>query len=372
MNCQNYKIHKIEVPTGRVIGDNNCSYEFLDVFCLQLLTEDGLEGWGYEGTCWKGKFSKPAWYIKPMPALVELDQVFLEHWWPRLRNLSPESIREQLRSLPASPHSFIDMAVGNAVYDLCAKAAGLPLFRYLGGASAREKIPAYGSILDFHLNDEEALQLTDRFLKRGMRAIKVKIGSEDVARDIRRLRLIRDAVPAWVEITADANTAWTAAQTISRLADLEEAGIRLGYLEDPLPPDDLEGFRKLASSSLRTDIIAHDYVNRPDALRSLLETGALKRIRVGKEVEYALACAALAEEFDVPMIFGNSMFEFNVHLACAFPRAERLEFSDLAWNQLLQEPVGVEGGYAFPSARPGHGLEPDPAMLERWACPGLS
>lgn len=371
---QSYSLYKLEVPTGRLIGDNNCAYESLDLVCLRLETSSGDIGWGYGECCWKGTFQKPAWYIRPMESLQALKDRFDATIWPLLHQRSPGEALDgfSLEGTQAASLTYLETAVRTALWDLRAKEAGLPLYQLLRGDREGPKVgkvKAYGSPLDFHLSDAAAVRKTQDFLEMGMQAIKVKIGATDGNRDVARLRLIRDAVPESVEITADANIAWTAAQTLERLEQFSKAGVTLGYLEDPLPPGDVEGFAALAKARPDVPIVAHDYIAEPDQLRRILDTGALSMIRLGKDVDYVRAGMKLAEEYGVGVIFGNSMFELNVHFACAFDGVDRLEFSDLAWNQLLIEPVRFESGMAIAPSVPGHGLTPNPVMLERWKQP---
>jgi L-alanine-DL-glutamate epimerase-like enolase superfamily enzyme len=349
-----YELWRLEVPTGRMIGDNNCHYDSLDLVALCLKTEDGLEAWGYGETCWKGVFKIPAWYIQPMASQAEMRDVFEQEWFPRL----PQA--DHKTKLP-----YLDAAVRQALWDLRAQQAGLPLYQFIGGKPGGNRVRAYGSILDFPLSEDEAVALAKQFVSRGFRAIKVKVGADNVERDIQRLHAIHNAIGPDVELTADANQIWDADTAIDRLRTIEASGIRLGYIEDPLPYTDVAGFTKL-NAAVDIDVIGHDYAFEPGHIRALLETKGIERIRTGKDVDYSLTIAQLAAEFGKPMIFGNSMFEFNVHAACALPNVDRLEFSNLAWNELMREPVKFANGHAIAPEAPGHGLRPNPDVLKQW------
>jgi L-alanine-DL-glutamate epimerase-like enolase superfamily enzyme len=275
--------------------------------------------------------------------------------------------REWVPRLPQSNHKtklpYLDAAVRQALWDLRAQVAGVPLYQFLGGAPGRNRVRAYGSLLDFPLTENEAVDLAKRFVARGFSAIKVKIGAENVDRDIQRLHAIRNAVGPKIELTADANQIWDADTAIEYLRAIERSGIRLGYIEDPLPYEDTAGFAKL-NAAVDIDVIGHDYAFESQQIRALLEAGGIERIRVSGEVDHARSLSKLAEEFHKPIIFGNSMFEFSVHAACALPNVDRLEFSDLAWNEFVQQPVKFEKGEAHAPNLPGHGLKPRPEMLK--------
>jgi L-alanine-DL-glutamate epimerase-like enolase superfamily enzyme len=119
-------------------------------------------------------------------------------------------------------------------------------------------------------------------------------------------------------------------------------------------------------------VVGHDYILNPRELRRFVERQALSRLRVAGDPDIALACADISAEFGVPLIFGNSLFELSVHAAIALPQVDRIEFSDLAWNLLPRSPVRFEDGYAIAPSQPGHGLDPDPEMLQRYSRPEAS
>ena len=101
----------------------------------------------------------------------------------------------------------------------------------------------------------------------------------------------------------------------------------------------------------------------------MVERKALSRLRVLPDIDFALACADIATDFGVPLIFGNSPFELSVHAAIALPSVDRLEFSDLGWNLLPRSPIRFENGYAIAPSQPGIGLEPDPEKLKQFSRP---
>lgn len=348
-----YELNRLSMSAGRTIGDNNCAYDTFDVVVVRLKSACGLVGWGYGESVSKGRFDKPAWWIEPAASLDSHRQCFEAQWWPLLEQR--HAFETQLaRRNNATAHPPLDRAVRIALWDLMAKQVGLPLYRLLGGHT--DRIRAYASLLDYPLSEQEAIALAKDLVQRGFTAIKVKVGSPDVKRDVQRLLAIRDAVGNEVELTADANVAWDAVTTVERLKSYRQAGIRLGYIEDPIPFDRVQEYTALAGR-LDVDVVAHDYISTAHEMRLLLETGAIQRVRCGADIDLIHEIAGLAAHFDVPKIFGNSMFEMNVHAACALPNVDRLEFSDLGWNDWLKQPVRFEDGFAYPPTTPGHGLE---------------
>lgn len=368
-----FRIWRLAVPLGRVIGDNNCSYDTIGVVALELRLGDGRSGWGYGESCWKGTFTRPAWYIRPMASQAEMDAALRRDWWPLLEGRDPraDEIAAARRS-GKSEYGYLDAAVRMALWDLRAQAEGVSVAELIAReartGAPRERVRAYGSILDYPVSEADATALARWFVAQGFRTIKVKVGAPEVERDIARLRVVREAVGPEVELTADANEIWTVDVALERLAAYAAAGINLGYIEDPLPHDDFDGMERLAREA-PLPVVGHDYVHTVEQVRELLERGCVRRLRVGKDIDFTMACARLAEQHGVPLIFGNSLFESSVHSSVALPHVERIEFSALGWNTLLREPVRFAEGHAIAPVGPGHGLDPNPAMLEAWSRP---
>ncbi len=359
------EILKLRLPIGRRIGDNMCWYEHYNVCVIRLETADGLIGWGFGEKSWGGHFGKSASWNCSMPSREVIQKRFDHEFAPSLFGESAFSAVHR-RNAPWHQDDYLANAIRFALWDLAAQGAGLPLFRYLGGTEKRDRVMAYASACEFHLPIDWVVEFYLDKVRSGFRAVKLKMGHPDVAVDIERLQQVRAAVGPAIGFAADANKAWTADETLLRMRLYEEAGVPLDYIEDPLPPDDLEGFRRLAGEA-NFRIVAHDYINDPVRLRPLLETRALWKLRFRDGVDYALAAAPLAEEFGLGAIFCNTFCEVGIHAACALPCVERIEFADLGWNHLVEHPVQFEAGCMLAPTRLGHGFIPRADRLVEWA-----
>jgi len=353
---EDFEIHKLTLPLGRVVGDNNCSYDVISVVAVALRTNHGHMGWGYSESAWKGKFKHDAWYVRELPDVEVLEADFRNTWWKKLQHSNPFDL-EDLRTGYASGFNHLDAAVRLALWDLMAQERNLPLYALLNPETNIQEALAYGSILDFPLSDKDVLDLTEKFLTEGFGIIKVKLGADDVERDLRRLKLIQSYAGSAIRLTADANEVWDWQTALSRIETYLSNGIPLEYLEDPLRRDDVKGFAELTKRS-PIPIIGHDYVNSIDDLRRLVEVGGLQGVRTGKDIDYALASIELAASANIPVYLGNSMFEINAHLALAFDQVDRTEFSYLATNDILAQPIQFKNGYIQRPQVIGHGLSP--------------
>jgi len=360
-----FEVWRCELPTGRVIGDCTCHYDTEDVFILALNTDQGLVGWGFGETVSKGVFTKPAPWLASMPGADELRRDFAENIWPLMQQSELQPLWERRQELFPG-FSYRCVAIRTALWDLMAKSQEQPLHKLLGSRDDRAR--AYGSGLDFPLTDAQAGEIFRRFKERRFFAVKVKVGRPTAEGDLDRLRLVRDIVGESVEIAIDANEGWTCEEAIERITFFTKEGVGLSYVEDALSRDDLEGFVRL-NKSVDVDIIGHDYILDHRELRRFAERGAFSRLRVSADIDHALACADIAREFHLPLIFGNSLFEFSVHAAVAVPSTDRIEFSDLAWNRLPVHPVEFVNGYAVAPSRSGHGLDPSMESLRAFSSP---
>ena len=360
-----YEIHRLTVPLGRVIGDNNCKYEVINVLAIALKTNHGHIGWGYAESVWQGTFKNKAWYIRQLQNQVQLDIDFNKSWWSKLKGNNPFELSE-LRTSYVSEYHEIDAAVRLALWDLMAQEKNVPLYQFLNPATQKKEALTYGSILDFPLEDQEALDLTKKFIDDGFKIIKVKVGADDVATDIRRLSLIKSFVGAEVQITADANEAWDWQTALSRIETYEKNGIKLQYLEDPLSHTDIAGLKELTKRS-PIPIIGHDYINDYNDFRKMVDMGGLHGIRTGKDIDYALKCIKLAEEFNIEVYLGNSVFEVNAHLALAFDQVNRMEYSYLQTNDMIMQPIQFRNGFVQAPKQNGHGLHPLESALTEFS-----
>jgi len=134
-------------------------------------------------------------------------------------------------------------AVDCALWDLCGKAAGQPVWQLLGGAY-RKEIPAYVSGLPVEkLEDKIALALD--WKAKGFKAIKLQIGY-GIDEDLRIMAALREALGRDFRLMIDAHWNYTVPQAIRLARGLEELGVE--FLECPLNPELSVGYAELAAS----------------------------------------------------------------------------------------------------------------------------
>lgn len=125
-----------------------------------------------------------------------------------------------------------------AMWDAWSRSNGQPVYRMFG--CHRKPIPVYGSGGWISYTDEELVEETVGYKKRGFTAVKIKVGSPDMERDIRRLHLVREAVGPEVKIMMDANQGMDVPSAVKLISQVEDLGIF--WFEEPVTNTDFEGY----------------------------------------------------------------------------------------------------------------------------------
>lgn len=246
-------------------------------------------------------------------------------------------------------------ALDTACWDVAGRLRGEPLWSLLGGS--RRELPCYASD-SLWLGDpiEELGGKASRRLELGFEAMKVRVGSPDVAADERRVAEVRAAVGPKTMLMADANQGWGRAHAI-------EAGRRLAqhdlyWLEEPVVSEDYASMRAVAEGTGLPIATGESWFGLEET-RTGLETGAISVLmpdleRIGGVTGWMRAAtAARAAGVRVsPHLFP----EVSIHLMCAQPDDHLLEW--VPWFEDLFEgsPV-VREGRLEPGENPGLGFE---------------
>jgi L-alanine-DL-glutamate epimerase-like enolase superfamily enzyme len=135
-------------------------------------------------------------------------------------------------------------AVDTALWDCLGKALGVPCWKLWG--RVHERIPAYAMVGWLNYSDDEVRSICARAVAQGFRAVKIKVGYPTLAEDVRRVKLIREAVGDGVELMVDANQSLTTKEAIRRGRAFQDLGCL--WWEEPIPADDVAGYAALAAA----------------------------------------------------------------------------------------------------------------------------
>lgn len=299
-------------------------------------------------------------------------------------------------------------AVVNAMWDLKAKRAGLPLwqllarmtpeelvdlvdFRYLTDALTREEAldilraaapgradrerqlladgyPAYTTTPGWlGYDDEKLVRLSREAVASGFRQIKLKVGS-DLHDDVRRLGLARDAVGPDVRIAIDANQRWDVAEAIAWVRQL--APFDVAWIEEPTNPDDVLGHAAIARGVAPIPVATGEHMANRVMFKQFLQADALQVLQIDATrvagVNENIAILLLAAKFGVPVcphaggvglcevVQHLSMFDFVAVTGTADDRY--IEYVDHL-HEHFADPVVIDHGRYRAPTLPGSGAE---------------
>lgn len=350
--CDNFRI-----PLPITLSDStHGEMTHFDVIAVRVRDADGAEGVGYTYTVGAGGTAVHAVAEKDFaPVLIGRDADLIEAIW---KDLWWHIHYVGRGGLAAHALSAVDIAL----WDLKAKRAGLPLWRFLGGADA--KVHAYAGGIDLFFPLEQLLAQTDDNLARGFRAIKMKVGRDNLSEDIERVAAMRDHLGAGFSLMVDANMRWRVDEAIRAARALRE--FDLVWLEEPTIPDDFAGYGRILKEG-GVPIAAGENLHSIHEFEHLLAAGGVTYPEPDVSncggITVWMKVAAMAEARNLP-VTSHGVHDLHVHLLAAVPNASFLEAHGFGLERFIAHPMEIVDGLATAPERPGHGVEFDWAGLE--------
>ena len=361
VRISSYQITRFQFARDRVIGDSQVRFDEANIAALELFDEKGNCGLGFVQAL-----------SSTLPARDEIVRVFEAEAWPSLKDQHPLAVAHRVnRPRGGNQRAYglpFHEAIQVAIWDLAAKQQGLPLHQLLG--SRRDKVCVYASGLDFHLSDKDFVDLFKRADGLGYPAFKIKVGHPDFERDLHRLDLVAKTVSPGAQFMIDANEAWGAKEAIVKLEAIRQAGYELLWVEDPILRNDFEGLRLLRESVPWTLINSGEYLDA-SGKRQLMLAGGTDILNVHGQVTDVMRVGWLAAEMGIPVSLGNTFLEVGVHMACALPEVEWLEYSFQNFEHLVEQYMEIRDGWIYAPDRPGHGLVLSESARREWARPEI-
>jgi L-fuconate dehydratase len=416
--------YDIRFPTSREFTGSDAMNPDPDYSAAYLVLRtdapDGLEGHGFSFTIGRGNDVQVA-------AINALREHVLGRDVAELCG-DPGSLNRaligdsQLRWL-GPEKGVMHMAIGavvNAVWDLAAKRAGVPLWKLLSdadpawlasqvdyryitdaltpdealtilrrgqqGRADREALlrsrgyPAYTTSPGWlGYSDAKLTRLATAAVVDGFKQIKLKVGA-DLADDIRRLRAARAAVGPAIRIAIDANQRWNVDEAVAwtnKLAEFDPY-----WIEEPTSPDDVLGHAAIRRGVAPVKVATGEHVHNRIVFKQLLQAGAidilqLDSARVGG-VNENLAILLLAAKFGVPvcphaggvglceLVQHLSMFDYVAVSGTTDDRV--IEYVDHLHEHFV-EPVRVAHGHYVTPPRPGFSAQMHATSIAAYTYP---
>lgn len=346
MKITDVRVEQYRWPKEKPIANGKHVYTHNDLNLLIIDTDEGISGYGCS---WAIEFAESMG-----KAIIGEDPLNNERLWQK--TYVPKFIGRKGTSCKTV--SAIDIAL----WDIKAKAAGMPLYRLLGGF--RERIPCYvaGGYYAANKGLKELQQEMEEYISWGIRAVKMKVGALSAREDAARVRAVRQVIGDDVKLMLDANCAYRFFEAIEFSRMVEEYNPY--WLEEPVDADDYDGYRKVAAKSSIPIAAGENEITR-FGFRDLINTQAVSILNpdaacLGGVTEF-MKIAGYADANGLVMS-PHGQQQLHVHLDCAVPNVNIAEFYppqyDAKVYEAFKHPVIFnEDGTVSPSQEPGAGLD---------------
>lgn len=361
------KIASAQVTTLRIPEDDPLANMPEDanrvrpVVVLRLRTDSGIEGIGL--TFYGAGLTRALHAaVEDLAALtVGEDPMRIEAIVEKLRKGIGDSCG------PGGIFTLALSAIDIALWDIKGKALDQPLWKLLGGH--RAKVPTYASgSLRRGLTDKQAEQAARILVQKGFREMKTQMGlpgTPTPAEEVRRVRVVRDAIGPDIKLMCDINQRWRPEQAIDIGSRAEDVG--LFWLEDVTTADDYQGLARV-TAALKTPIAGGEYLWGIQPFRQMIQMHSvdiimIDLVRVGGVSQF-MKVAGMAEAFNLPVV-SHVMPEMLVHVIAACPNGLTVEY--MPWMlKLYEETPAIENGQLVLPTRPGLGLKFDEKVIAQY------
>lgn len=343
---QSLDFHVAESPLSRPIADATHRLDAIRFLVARLQLANGIVGESY----------LLAFHYSPQAirgALADVRRLALDREVDATGEFLRDCDREHEYFGNAGLLRWAAGLVNIAMWDAWARHLRVPVWRLFGRHAGR--IAAYGSGGWLSYSLDELLDEARGYVRRGFKAVKLKVGSPEVERDLERIARVRETVGPQIRVMIDANQGldYPAALTLARRAGVH--GIH--WFEEPLPRTDYAGYEALRRNggiALAMGEREYDTVGlRELAQRNAIDLWQPDILRLGG-VEGWRDSAAVAASHNLAVL-PHYYKEYDAALACTIPHARGVESFDWV-DGLIDRPLRIEDGCAYPSDEPGWGF----------------
>jgi L-fuconate dehydratase len=226
--------------------------------------------------------------------------------------------------LDLTPEQVIDLLDLSYLQDVLGRAEALGLLRKeMESRSQRQGIlesgyPGYDTSIGwFNYSDEKVKRNIERAVAQGFTAMKLKVGSRDPERDIRRAYMVRESAGESATVMLDCNQQWTLPQAIQmslRLADMNPY-----WIEEPTHPDDVLAHQTLARSIAPMRVALGEHVPNRVLFKNFMQAGAMYYVQADctrlAGISEFITVSLLARKFNLPVVpHVGDMGQIHQHL----------------------------------------------------------
>jgi len=359
MKITRFKTTLVDVPLEKPIATAIHQMKSIGCVLLELETDQGLVGESYVQTL----------NAVRLKALHEMLLGFchqVEGRDPHYIGAICNDIWQEMNPIGHKGFSIAALtAIDVACWDLVGKAAELPLHRVFGACRDRVKTYASGGLW-LSQSIDSLVEEAGELVAAGFSAMKIRLGKATIAEDVARLRAVRDAIGADIELLADANQSLSVKHAIRLGRELEP--FNLVWFEEPVVYHDHRGCAEVRQA-LVTPVAAGETEYTRYGMRDILAARAVDVLmpdlqRIGGLSEMRRV-AAIASAHEIPI----STHIFTEHsLSIAGSEAGCVSVEHMPWNQaLFNEEIELCEGMIVIPERPGSGFSFDKDAIKRFS-----
>lgn len=375
MKIRHVRTHILQATLSQPFAYSRAWYDTRMAMVVEIETDNGLVGWG---ECYGPARITAAVVASVAALLIGEDPLRIDHLWRKVYS----TLRDHgQKGVVIEGLSGIDIAL----WDIKGKHFGVPVHRLMGGG-IRHTVQAYATGLYRRRSGDPLRYLPEEaagYVAEGFRAVKLKVGFA-VEEDAAMTAAVREAIGPDVALMVDANHAFdaTAAIRLGRIIERHD----IGWFEEPVPPEDLAGYREV-KSALSIPVAGGECEFTRFGFRDVLTSRAMDIIQPDTCAAGGLSeckkIADMAEAFGVrynPHVWGTGIaIAASLQLLAVLPSHTPLSLAPLEpmlefdrtehpiRQAILTRPIGHVGGMVSIPDGPGLGIEIDREALARFA-----
>lgn len=371
MKIDHVEIIPLNLPVKEPLVESHGTFSAFDHVVLRIHSDTGVSGLGEVE-------SYPSFERIGCETQAGIVSVLTERLVPAITGLETANTNGIWQAMDEAIVGFnrVKAGIDNALYDLNGKALGVPAYQLLGG-KVQDGYVVEGVGYGLSIDEPEIVAAKAKdAVDHGYRQLEIKVGDAvDPARDVERLRRVREAIGRDIPIKADFNGFYDTKTAIRLIHEMEEHGVQ--WIEQPAQYWNLDGMARVRDA-VGVTIVADESVDNEHDLMRVIAAGAADAIHIKPTIKGGLTTARklmwIAQAAGLQIVPGTSAAS-GVGMAVAHAFIATCPHlsggahgspSDVLVADIVKAPIPAGSTYLEISDRPGLGIELNDEIIERY------